>query len=155
MKALRVFFATAVLFCVLTVGVAHATGDHAYVQPHVYVLVYQPYPYYQRINPNDILLAANNSTDPAKVIDAYPLLVGDKNMRRVNHINAGKLRGKEAYAAYVGLATSYGGDFLAAYKAGEEARKLGDSAGARAWYERALYINPHYKPASDALRRPR
>ena len=151
MKAIKVVFATAILFCLLTAGIAQA--GHVYVQPYQICVAYQPYPYYQRMNPNDIVHVANHSTDPAKVIDAYPLLVGDKNVRRINHIDAGKLRGPEAYAAYVNLAMSYGGDFLAAYKAGEEARKLGDNAGARAWYERALYINPYYKPASDALGR--
>ena len=161
MKAIRVIFVTAILFCMLTTGIAQATGSYmvygapayAYVQPYQEHVFYQPYPFYQRMNPNDIVNAANQSTDPAKVIDAYILPVGDKNVRRINHIDAGKLRGREAYAAYVNLANSFGGDFLASYKAGEEARKLGDSAGARAWYERALYINPYYKPASDALGR--
>jgi hypothetical protein len=122
--------------------------------PQVYVPARrpQPYPFYQRMHPDDIGYVADRSTDPKEVVDSYPLFVGDKNTRRVAHLNARRLRGRDAYAAYADLAESYDGDYLAAFRAGEEARKLGDYRGAGAWFERSLRINPYYQPALDALR---
>ena len=92
----------------------------------------------------------NESTDPGKVVGSYPLNPGDKNFRRVGHINAGKLKGKQAYDAFVELAESYKGDYLAAFKAGDEALKLKKSDDALKWYNNALAINPNYRPAIDA-----
>ena len=180
MKALRMIFGAAILFCLLTGGIAQAaaprrevwTGGEAYgrypawrqthpprpcpLKPCAYQQCpHQIYPYYQRLDPGYINRVADNSTDPAKVIDAYPLCVGDKNIRRVAHLNANKLKGEDAYAVFADLAESYEGDYLAAYRAGEEARKLGDNALALYWYERALWFNPYYKPALGALRRAR
>ena len=77
--------------------------------------------------------------------------------RQIAHFNAQRLLNSEeradwqqAYYAYVRLAESYSGDYLAAYWAGEAARKLGDNDNAGMWYDRALAINPDYQPAIDA-----
>jgi len=77
--------------------------------------------------------------------------------RRIAHLNAQRLLNsairadwQQAYYAYVRLVESYSGDYLAAYWAGEAARKLGDNDNARMWYDRALAINPDYQPAIDA-----
>jgi curli biogenesis system outer membrane secretion channel CsgG len=95
----------------------------------------------------------NNSTDPAKVVATYSLSSGEANTRRVAHLGARKLSGKKAYDKYVELANSYSGDYLAAYQAGEAARKLKKNDDAKAWYDKALEINPDYKPAQDARKK--
>ena len=102
----------------------------------------------------------NESTDPAKVVATYALSTGDKNIRRVAHLNAQKLSNsrraqevQQGYDAYVELTNSYGGDYLAAYQAGEVARKQKKQDDALAWYDKALAINPNYKPALDAAAR--
>ena len=168
MKVWKIVFGAAILFCLLAAGVAQARGPHmeawpgapdpyAWPQPypytpHVYAPAHPSQPYtMQPADPGYIAYVADHSTDPMKVVDTYPLHVGDKNIRRVAHINAGRLRGGDAYAAYAYLAESYEGDYLAAFRAGEEARRLRDNIGARAWYERALSVNPYYRPALDAL----
>jgi curli biogenesis system outer membrane secretion channel CsgG len=92
----------------------------------------------------------NQSTDPAKVIATYPLSSGEANIRRVAHLNARKLSGKKAYDKYAELAESYSGDYLAAYQAGRFAQQLKKNDDAKAWYDKALAINPAYKPAQDS-----
>jgi curli biogenesis system outer membrane secretion channel CsgG len=92
----------------------------------------------------------NKSTDPAKVIATFPIDEGDKNLRRIGHLNAQKLTGQKAYKAYIELVNSYSGDYLAAYQAGEEARKLKKIDEALKWYDQALSINPSYEPAQRA-----
>ena len=95
----------------------------------------------------------NDSTDPAKVIPVYGLPSGESNTRRIAHLGARKLNGKKAYEKYVELASSYGGDYLAAYQAGEAARNLKQNGDAKTWYGKALAINPDYRPAQDALKK--
>ena len=93
----------------------------------------------------------NQSTEPSKVIMTYGLPSGDSNTRRIEHINARKLGNtKKAYEKYVELANSYSGDYLAAFRAGEIAKALGDKDGAKTWFEKALAINPSYEPAQKA-----
>jgi curli biogenesis system outer membrane secretion channel CsgG len=95
----------------------------------------------------------NVSTDPGKVIPTYGLSAGESNTLRIAHINARKLSGKKAYEKYVELANSYGGDYLAAYQAGRIAQQLKQKDDARAWCEKALAINPDYKPAREVLQK--
>jgi tetratricopeptide (TPR) repeat protein len=95
----------------------------------------------------------NNSTDPVKVIPTYGLPSGEANTRRIAHLGARKLKGQQAYDKYVELANSYSGDYLAAYQAGEAARELKKNDEAKAWYDKALAINPDYKPAQDARKK--
>jgi curli biogenesis system outer membrane secretion channel CsgG len=95
----------------------------------------------------------NISTDPRKVIPTYNLSPGEANIRRITHLNARKLDGKKAYDQYIELVNSYGGDYLAAYQAGEAARKLRKGDDARTWYNKSIQINPNYKPAQEALKK--
>jgi hypothetical protein len=95
----------------------------------------------------------NTSTDPVKVIPTYGLSTGEANTRRIAHINAQKLSGSKAYDKYVELAKSYDGDYLAAYQAGRFAQQLKKNDEAKAWYDKALTINPDYKPAQDAKKK--
>jgi len=105
----------------------------------------------------------NKLTAPDKVIETYPLDSGAKNMRIIRHNGAQTLLNssqkntnqrnadwRQAYDAYVELVGSYNGDYLAAFQAGEAARKLGDKGNALTWYDRALLINPNYEPAQRA-----
>ena len=99
----------------------------------------------------------NNSTDPDSVVKTYPLDPSESNRRRIRHtgaltfINSKKQADwQQAYVAYTELAESYNGDYLAAYRAGDAARLLKKNADAKMWYDRALEINPNYKPAIDA-----
>jgi hypothetical protein len=95
----------------------------------------------------------NQSTDPSKVISTYSLSSGEANVRRIAHVNAQKLSGKRAYDQYVELANSYSGDYLAAYQAGRIAQQLKRNDDARTWYDKALGINPEYKPAQSSRQR--
>jgi curli biogenesis system outer membrane secretion channel CsgG len=95
----------------------------------------------------------NISTDPTKVIATYGLPSGEANILRIAHLNAQKFSGEKAYDKYVELANSYSGDYLAAYGAGEAARKLKKNNDAKEWYGKALAININYRPAQDALKK--
>jgi curli biogenesis system outer membrane secretion channel CsgG len=95
----------------------------------------------------------NKSTDPAKVVATYSLPSGEANTRRIAHLNANKLKGQKAYDKYVELASSYGGDYLAAYQAGRLAQQLKKNGDAKAWYDKALAINPNYEPAQNARKK--
>jgi curli biogenesis system outer membrane secretion channel CsgG len=100
--------------------------------------------------PQPKLSLENQSTDPAKVIATYPLPSGEVNLLRIAHVNARKLSGKKAYDTYTELADAYNGDYLAAYRAGEIALSMGKKDDARGWYDKALAINPEYKPAQNS-----
>jgi curli biogenesis system outer membrane secretion channel CsgG len=95
----------------------------------------------------------NNSTDPAKVVATYSLPAGEANTRRIAHLGARTLKPQNAYSKYVELANSFSGDYLAAYQAGEAARKLKKNDDAKMWYDKALAVNPNYKPAQDARKK--
>ncbi|MDR2137788.1 MAG: hypothetical protein LBO68_05810, partial [Synergistaceae bacterium] len=97
--------------------------------------------------------AENKSTDPAKVIATYSIATGEANTRRIAHLNAKKLKGQKAYDKYVELANSYDGDYLAAYQAGTLAQQLKKNDDAKAWYDKALAINPSYEPAQNAKKK--
>jgi tetratricopeptide (TPR) repeat protein len=97
-------------------------------------------------------LLENESTDPAEVVATYGLSPGETNVRRIMHLGAKSAGGKVAYDKYVELVNSYGGDYLAAFRAGEIALGMGENAEARKWFDKALSINPNYQPAQDALK---
>ena len=94
----------------------------------------------------------NQSTDPAKVIKSYGLSSGEANTLRIKHLNAAKLKNaKKAYEAYVKLSEENADDYLAAFKAGEFAKKLKKNDDAKEWFTKALNANPYYVPARKAL----
>jgi hypothetical protein len=93
----------------------------------------------------------NESTDPAKVIACYGLSPTEANIRRIIHLGAKNAGGKVAYDKYVELVNSYDGDYLAAFCAGEIALGMGKNAEARKWFDKALSINPDYKPALEKI----
>jgi len=83
--------------------------------------------------------------------------LGIRERRQAVHLNAQRLLNsgerpdwEQAYVLYTELAESYDDDYLAAFMAGEAARKLGNNESAKKWYDRALAINPNYQPAINA-----
>jgi tetratricopeptide (TPR) repeat protein len=79
----------------------------------------------------------------------------DRSNLRIGQMNARDLyeRGRyvESFANFKELAESYRGNYLSAYWAGMAALRLGRNKEALAWFDRALDINPNYRPALDAL----
>lgn len=90
------------------------------------------------------------STNPERVIANYDLPEGEKNSRISLHKKLVKAaRNRNTYSRYVELANSYDGDYLAAYQAGMTALALGMKSDAFDWFNKALMINPDYKPAQE------
>jgi tetratricopeptide (TPR) repeat protein len=96
----------------------------------------------------------NQSTD-ARVIDTYRhLSPTDRNTLGIQHRGAwnvySKKRYKEAFEIFTKLADSYQGNYISAYWAGVCAMNLNSGKEAGKWFDRAIRINPYYKPAIDA-----
>jgi TolA-binding protein len=96
----------------------------------------------------------NSSTD-AKVIDTFPLTPRERNTIGIAHRGAyntyAKGRYKDAFEIFAKLATDYDCNYLSSYWAGVCATKLRSTKEAAKWFERALSINPDYKPAREWL----
>ncbi|MDR0649016.1 MAG: tetratricopeptide repeat protein [Synergistaceae bacterium] len=96
----------------------------------------------------------DNSTG-IDVIETYPLSPMDRSNLRTRHTDGRNLyeRGRyaESFAIFKQLAESYRGNYLSAYWAGMAALKLGRKKDALDCFERALAINPNYRPALSAL----
>jgi TolA-binding protein len=95
----------------------------------------------------------DNTTD-AKLIEAYDFLTpAERNTLGIGHRGAHKIysskRYKDAFEKFTRLADDYPGNYLSAYWAGECASRLKSYKEAIKWFDRALAINPNYKPAID------
>lgn len=95
----------------------------------------------------------NQSTD-AKVIETLALSVGDRNLLGIMQRNAYNKfkngRYKDAYAEFCRAADAHPSvNYLSAYWAGVTAHKLKKADEALQWIDKALAINPDYKPAQD------
>ena len=95
----------------------------------------------------------NQSTD-SKVIETYAMAPGDRNLLGIMQRNAYNKfkngRYKEAYAEFSRAADSHPSvNYLSAYWAGVSAHKLKKTDEALQWIDKALAINPDYKPAQD------
>ncbi|MDR1021076.1 MAG: tetratricopeptide repeat protein [Synergistaceae bacterium] len=95
----------------------------------------------------------DNSTG-TDVIETYQMSPIDRSNIRIGHTNARNLyeRGRyaESFAIFKGLADSYRGNYLSAYWAGMASLRLGRKKEALAWFDRALAVNPDYRPALEA-----
>ena len=96
----------------------------------------------------------HNKATEANVIDVYPISAGDKNILGVMQRNAyqsyRKGRYKQAYEEFVKAAEVQPEvNYLSAYWAGVTAEKLKRRDDAVSWIDKALSINPDYKPAQD------
>jgi TolA-binding protein len=93
----------------------------------------------------------DNTTD-SKLIEAYAFISSaERNTLGIQHRNAYKLynarRYKDAFEAFTKLAGDYPGNYLSAYWAGMSASKLRSYKEAIKWFDRALEVNPNYRPA--------
>ncbi len=92
-----------------------------------------------------------NSSEDEKVISTYPIDGGQQNslaiLQRngISKYSAGKY--KEAFAAFTRAAESYEGNYLSAFWAAKAGQKMGKKKEMAHWLNRALSINPAYKPA--------
>ena len=95
----------------------------------------------------------NRSTD-AKVIETLALSVGDRNLVGIMQRNAYNKfkngRYKDAYVDFCKAADAHPSvNYLSAYWAGVTAHKLRKTDEALQWIDKALAINPNYKPAQE------
>jgi TolA-binding protein len=94
-----------------------------------------------------------NTTTDAKVINSYPLSSKEKNMLGIQQRNAYNLYSKKQYQkaleAFSKLADDYPDmNYLSAYWAGMSSLKIKNGkTAAKEWFDKALAINPDYKPA--------
>lgn len=95
-----------------------------------------------------------NTSSDSKVIETYPLASSKRANLGIRHRGAQSLyssgKYKQAFEAFVLLVEEYDGNYLSAYWAGLSAQKLNSTKEAAKWFDRAIAINPHYKPALDA-----
>jgi TolA-binding protein len=95
-----------------------------------------------------------NTTTDAKVINSYPLTSKEKNTLGIQQRGAynlyAKKKYKDALAAFAKLTDDYPEiNYLSAYWAGMTSLKIKNGrAEALEWFNRALEINPDYKPAA-------
>ena len=97
-----------------------------------------------------------DTSTEARVINTYDLDPGTVNMLGIRHRSAyNKYSGKkykEAFDEFKELVNMYNGNYLSAYWAGRAAHMLKNNEESLEWMDRALKINPQYKPASDFKR---
>lgn len=95
-----------------------------------------------------------SSTDPKKVIRSYGLNAKEEKALIEAHSKASKMSGaKKKYETYSKLANDGINDYLAAYNAGKSAFDLKLYDQAKDLTEKALSINPYYKPAKILMRK--
>ncbi len=95
----------------------------------------------------------NTSTD-SKVIQTYPITPGQVNIIGIMHRNAYNAYKNGNYKkAYEGFSKAADADakvnYLSAYWAGVAANKLKKNDDSLSWINKALAINPNYKPAQE------
>ena len=88
------------------------------------------------------------------VIETYQLSPIDRSNLHKGQQEARNLyergRYEEAFGIFRRLSETYRGNYLSAYWAGMAALRLGHKNAAIAWFDRALDINPDYRPAIEA-----
>lgn len=95
-----------------------------------------------------------NTSSDAKVIETYPIdskLINNIGiMQRASYNQYRNGKNQAAYDGFVRAFEAYDGNYLSAYWAGMASLKLKKKDEAAQWFDRALAINPNYKPAQDA-----
>ncbi len=90
----------------------------------------------------------DSSANTKKVITSYGLNKTEEKSLLEAHSKASKMNGaRKKYEAYMKLAQSTLFDYLASYNAAKYALELSMPKEAGEWCEKALLINPEYKPA--------
>ena len=93
-----------------------------------------------------------SSTDTKKVIKSYGLNKKEEKSLLEAHYKAEKMTGaKKKYEAYMNLAQSTLYDYLASYNAAKYAFELSMFKEAEEFADKALLINPEYKPAKSLM----
>lgn len=93
-----------------------------------------------------------SSTDTKKVIKSYGLNKKEEKSLLEAHTKAAKMIGaKKKYEAYMKLAQSTLYDYLASYNAAKYAFELSMFKEAEEFADKALLINPEYKPAKSLM----
>jgi hypothetical protein len=115
-------------------------------------------PLYRLNQPNYVFLPdfdVNQAAD-GRLIRTFPLTEVEAYALEIQHRAAYILfeqkRYREALDAFGVQSMEYLGNYLSPYWAGKSALQMNEKELARAWFSRALAINPNYKPAADALR---
>jgi hypothetical protein len=112
--------------------------------------------YHSAQSPAEIRVAAvdRDTSTGLDVIETYPLPPIARSNLRAGQTNARNLyeRGQyaESLAMFKQLAESYRGNYLSAYWAGMASLRLDRKKDALAWFDRALAVNPNYRPALEA-----
>ena len=116
------------------------------IQPEVTREASQPQIIRQGFNPN--------FSDEAEVIETYYITSEQAERLIKGHKDAvrryEKADYKDAYDRFRRLLDDYDKNYLAAYWAGESAKKRGNKTEALKYYNKALEINPKYEPARRA-----
>jgi len=95
----------------------------------------------------------NQSTIPEEVIPTYGLEAKRaENLIKAHNSfwNSRNKRKNDVYQRFADLVKDNNIDYLAAYRAGLLAQELHKNDEAKTWFDKALSINPKYKPAQDA-----
>ena len=98
----------------------------------------------------------DSATDPSLVysfpLDGNAAASLEARQRAAQNMLAGG-QYMEAYAEFRTLSATYGFDYLSAYWAGVAVARMNMPDAASAWFDKALSINPRYRPAIDAKAR--
>lgn len=97
--------------------------------------------------------SAADQSDQIDVVETYPIDGATKNAILISHrggyYSYSKGQYSKAYGAFVNAFEAYDGNYLDAYWAARTAHKLGRRKDATQWLDRALEINPAYRPALE------
>lgn len=97
--------------------------------------------------------SAADQSDQIDVVETYPIDKATKNAILISHrggyYSYSNGQFSKAYDAFVNAYEAYDGNYLDAYWAARTAHKLGRRKDATRWLDRALEINPDYRPALE------
>lgn len=94
-----------------------------------------------------------DTSEESNVIDLYPIDANQKNSLKIAHrggyTNYAKGNFSQAFKMFEHAVNLYPGNYLDAYWAARAAHKMGNKKLMNEWLDKALAINPNYRPAID------
>lgn len=94
-----------------------------------------------------------DTSEESNVIDLYPIDANQKNSLKIAHrggyTNYSKGNFSQAFKMFEHAVNLYPGNYLDAYWAARAAHKMGNKKLMNEWLDKALAVNPNYKPAID------
>ncbi|WP_300524195.1 CsgG/HfaB family protein [Aminiphilus sp.] len=94
-----------------------------------------------------------DTSEESNVIDLYPIDANQKNSLKIAHrggyTNYAKGNFSQAFKMFEHAVNLYPGNYLDAYWAARAAHKMGNKKLMNEWLDKALAVNPNYKPAID------